>query len=107
MPPAALASEIAKRWYPYLGLRLAAGKAPPAPAWQLLGAGAPQVSASRRVSATGFGFTVSFAFRIGDQAYSWNWSACAQDTEARNGLGLPGHHGCGEHRLPAAQAYIG
>ena len=107
MPPAALATEIAKRWSPYLGLRLAAGKAPAAPAWQLLGAGAPRVSAPRRVSASEFGFTVSFSFRIGTSAYAWNWSACAQDTEAENGLGLPGHHGCGDRRLPAAQAYTG
>ncbi len=107
VPPAALATEIAKRWSPYLGLRLAAGKAPAAPAWQLLGAGAPRVSAPRRVSASEFGFTVSFSFRIGTSAYAWNWSACAQDTEAENGLGLPGHHGCGDRRLPAAQAYTG
>ncbi len=107
VPAAALASEIAKRWYPYLGLRLAPAKAPPAPAWQLLGSGAPQVSGSRQVSPTEFDFTVSFSFRIGNSAYGWNWSACAQDTEAENGLGLPGHHGCGDHRLPAAQAYTG
>jgi serine/threonine-protein kinase len=107
VPAAALASEIAKRWYPYLGLRLAPAKAPPAPAWQRLGSGAPQVSGSRQVSPTEFDFTVSFSFRIGNSAYAWNWSACAQDTEAENGLGLPGHHGCGDRRLPAAQAYTG
>jgi serine/threonine protein kinase len=54
----------------------------------LLGAGDPQVSAPRRVSATEFQLTFSFTFTIGTNAYHWRWNTCLPDTEAADGMGL-------------------
>jgi hypothetical protein len=28
------------------------------------------------------------------------WVICAKDTGAADGLGLPGHHHCGDHAIP-------
>jgi hypothetical protein len=43
-------------------------------------------------------------FAIGPDRYSFRFAACTPDTEAQDGLGLPGRHGCGAKTLtgPAA-----
>jgi hypothetical protein len=51
--------------------------------------------------------TISFTFRIGNDGSNWNFNTCDQDTEATDGIGLPGYHGCGETRIPASVAYLG
>jgi hypothetical protein len=107
VPSSALDTEVQKQWYPYLGLRLAPVKAPASPSLLQLGAGSPHVTKSRRISADEFGLTITFSFRIGNHAYSWNWSACAKDTEAQDGIGLPGPHDCGSQRVRASAAYLG
>jgi hypothetical protein len=79
---------------------------PPAPKYLLLGAGDPQVT-TRRVSAAEFDLTISFTYRIGNDGSSWNFNSCDKDTEAVDGIGLPGHHGCGEARIPNSFIYLG
>jgi len=100
-------TELSKHWYSYFAVALAPDKAPPAPKRLRLGAGGSRVSRSRRISATEFGLTVSYAFRIGADAYDWSWNVCAQDTEPADRVGLPGHHGCGGKNLAAAVSYAG
>jgi hypothetical protein len=107
VPPAAIASEIAKAWYPYFGLRLGPDKAPPAPKVQMLNAAGASVSSSHKISADMYSLTISFTFEIGDKAYSWNWSACSRDTVDQNGLGVPGPHGCGDPRVRTSLDYAG
>jgi serine/threonine-protein kinase len=107
VPASALNAEIAKRWYVYLGLTLAPSKEPASPKYQLLGAGAPQVTDVHRISATEFGVTVNLSFRVGNDAYSWNWSACIMGTEADDGIGLPGHHGCGDKTVLTSASFLG
>jgi Protein kinase domain len=107
VPASALATELAKRWYPYFNLSLAPSKEPTSPKVLLLGAGDPHVTASRRVSATEFELSITFTFRIGNDAYYWNWNTCSADTEAADGIGLPGHHGCGSKSVLASAAYLG
>jgi Protein kinase domain len=107
VPPSALSTELAKPWYPYFNLKLSPGREPPSPKTLLLGAGHPHVSASRRVAAGEFEMTITFSFRVGNDAYYWNWTTCAKDTEARDGLGLPGSHGCGAKTVQATQPYLG
>jgi serine/threonine-protein kinase len=107
VPPAAIASEIAKAWYPYFGIRLGPDKAPPAPKVQVLNAAGASVSSSRKISADTYTLTISFTFTIGNKAYSWNWSACSRDTVDQNGLGVPGHHGCGDPRIRTSLDYAG
>jgi len=107
VPATALATELAKPWYPYFGLNLAPAKAPAAPKRYRLDAGSPHVSRSRRISSTKFEVTVTYSFRIGDHAYNWNWNICAKDTETRDGIGLPGSHGCGAKYLLVSAPYSG
>jgi hypothetical protein len=107
VPPAAIASEIAKAWYPYFGLRLGPDKAPPAPRIQTLNNAGAAVSSSRQTSADEYSLTISFTFEIGSKAYSWNWSACSRDTVEQNGLGVPGHHGCGDPKIRRSLKYAG
>jgi Protein kinase domain len=107
VPKAALDTEMAKQRYPYFALALAPVKEPASPKWLLLDKGAGRVIDTHRISATEFGLTITFSFRIGNHAYSWNWNACSQDTEAENGMGLPGHHGCGSSRFLASAEYAG
>ena len=104
VPPSALTTEMAKQWYPYSGLNLAAGHQPPSPQVLLLGAGTPQVSKPRRISGDEFGWTITFSFLIGKHAYSWNWTACTKPTPATDGIGLPHGDGCGSEHARASAA---
>jgi hypothetical protein len=107
VPPAAMASELAKAWYPYFGLRLGPDKAPPPPKIQTLNNAGASVSSSRQTSADTYTLTIRFTFELDNKAYSWNWSACTRDTVDQNGLGVPGRHGCGDQRIPEKTDYAG
>jgi serine/threonine protein kinase len=107
VPAAALSTEISRPWLPYFALNLAPSKAPAAPTVLALDAGGAQVTKSQRVSATEFDLTISFSFTIGNDGYSWNDTACSQDIEARDGVGLPGRHGCGSRHVLTSAAYLG
>jgi hypothetical protein len=52
-------------------------------------------------------YTFSFSFRIGNDGCAWNWLACVKDTESKDGLGLPGQHGCGARKVSATVDYLG
>jgi hypothetical protein len=107
VPPSALLAEMSKPLYLYFGLNISPSKVPPAPKWVLLGTGNGHVTAPRRISADEFSQTVTFSFQIGNDAYSWNWASCTKDTEAEDGIGLPGHHGCGDARVLESANYVG
>jgi hypothetical protein len=107
VPAAAMSTELAKQWYPYFAVRVAPGKSPPAPRILRLGAGSPKVTPSRRISRTEFRLTYSFSFRVGNHGYNWNQALCARDTEARDGIGLPGSHTCGDKQVLASAPYLG
>ena len=107
VPASALSTESAKQLYPYFAVALSATKQPTMPQWLVLNADAPHFSAPHRISADEYGYSVSFTFRVGNDGYAWNWNACANDTEAIDGLGLPGHHGCGAARVLGSAAYLG
>jgi serine/threonine protein kinase len=107
VPASALSTESAKQLYPYFAVALSATKQPKMPQWLQLNADAPRITTPHRISADEYGYSVSFTFRVGNDGYAWNWNACANDTEAIDGLGLPGHHGCGAARVLASAAYLG
>ena len=54
-----------------------------------------------------FTLTVSFAFTVGNDAYHFYWETCSKDTEAQDGLGLPGAHNCGAASIPVPPGYLG
>jgi hypothetical protein len=111
VPPAALQVEISKRPYLYFGIDIAKNKptsSPPAPATLSLGAGHMAVVGTQRLGADQFITTVSYSFSVGhDAAYTWTWAECLQGTEATDGVGLPGHHSCGDQHIASAAPYLG
>jgi hypothetical protein len=107
LPPAVAKAEAHKHWYIYVGVRLSpTTHLPPVPKWLYLDRRAT-VSAPRRISASNYERTVGFSFRIGNDSARWKFLACAKDSEATDGFGLPGRHGCGLHRVRSDVAYLG
>ena len=108
VPSSALAVEMSKPWYPYFGINLTTGTGvPPQPRWLYLNDGHASVSGARRISAGEFENTLTFSFTIGNDGFYWDWNACVKDTVSRDGLGLPGSHGCGAPRVLRTASYLG
>jgi len=113
VPAGAMSTEISKHWYTYG----APGPASAAVELQLLEPGnpdvrqllktlQPQTSKPRRISATEFELVIKFPPGYRQEVSSWHFTACAADTEPRDGLGLPGRHRCGLPGVPSA-SYLG
>jgi hypothetical protein len=108
VPASTLRTEISKRWFVYFGLNLSRTGIPPQPKSLRLGAGHAHVSKARRISAGQYAVNITFSFRIGNEGYFWLFNACQKDTEAKDGLNLPGHHGCGVLKvISSKRVYLG
>lgn len=105
VPASTLAIEMAKHVYPYFAVNVAASNAP-APKWLYLNGGSAKVSKTAKVAAEKFKLTISFTFKVGRASYYWDWTACSKDSVTVDGLGLPGHHGCGNAKV-GSTAYLG
>jgi hypothetical protein len=108
LPPAVIKREVSKHWYVYLGVRRSpTSQIPPAPKWLRLRSNAT-VSRPRRVTATDYERTVGVSFWIGNNSANWTFIACTRDSEAKDGIGLPGQHGCGRVRTVRSNVrYLG
>jgi hypothetical protein len=73
----------------------------------VLGEGRPKISGPYRISATEFGVDIAYLFAVVPDRYSFRFAACTPDTEAQDGLGLPGRHGCGAKFLTGPGGYLG
>jgi hypothetical protein len=110
VPSSALKVEMSKPLYPYFAVRFGPpnGPTPPPPAWLYLNAGHPSFTAAQRISADKFERTLTFSFTVGvNSSENWAWGICVKDTLAKDGLGLPGHHGCGSRRVRRTADYLG
>jgi hypothetical protein len=107
LPSSALRLEMSKPFYPYFGLSLGSAGTPAPPKWLYLNAGHASVSRAQRISAVEFERTITFSFTIGNHSYYWAWLVCLKDTVSKDGLGVPGHHGCGSSPILRAVAYLG
>jgi hypothetical protein len=106
MPPSVLASEMAKRVYSYFAVTYGpAGTSPAAPKSMTLNAGNAVVGAPVRVSADSFTVTQAVSFAFNNGAATPRFTICQRDTEAQDGLGLPGSRGCGSPSVPGNQEY--
>jgi hypothetical protein len=104
VPKSAIAVERRKHQYVYLDLPKAPNGVQPGPTtYQLVKArlSAPSVK----------GHDIRFSIRISyaKPAYSYwyYWEVCDRDSVGRDGLGLPGRHGCGNRTLAASSTYVG
>ncbi len=108
LPSSALGLEMSKPVYPYFGLTLGSASTPPPPRWLYLNAGHASISRAQRISASEYENTLTFSFTIGSHSYyHWLWLTCSKDTVSKDGLGLPGYHGCGSSPVLATVAYLG
>jgi hypothetical protein len=107
LPAALIKPYVSGHWVTYLGVRRSATSSyPPRPKWLYLDKRAT-VSRPRRIAADEYERTVGVSFWIGNDSVRWSFLVCAKDSEARDGIGLPGQHGCGVHRVSASVAYLG
>ena len=107
VPPTALNTEISKQLYAYFAVNLSPSSEPKPPALLQLGAGDPLVTAPQRISANEYEQSVTFTFQAGNDAWHAAFNTCTRDTEAEDGIGLPGHHGCGDAQVPYPGGYLG
>jgi hypothetical protein len=98
---------MSKAWYSYLGLNLSKSSTPPPPATLQLGAGNPVIGKPQQIAANEFSVTISYTFNIGHGGYHFHSTLCTKDSEAQDGIGLPGSHGCGNGTIPGSYAYLG
>jgi serine/threonine protein kinase len=106
-PPSALGAEMSKKVYVYSGLNLTKTGNAPVPKWLSLGADKSDVVGTEQVSADEFSATVTFSFTRGSDSYDLAWNMCLKDAVAQDGIGLPGHHGCGDPRVLYSAPYLG
>jgi hypothetical protein len=109
-PAALVAKEMAKHWYVYLGVNIQPGAAtPPNPATIAIGALSGTIGHPQRTGSNSFTVSISYHYNRGTEASEAVWWACAPDTEAQDGLGLPGSHGCGAQTTVtlASTSYLG
>ena len=107
VPPAALNTEIPKQLYVYFAINFSSSGEPGVPALLQLGADDPLVTAPLRISADEYQQSVTFTFQAGNDGWHAAFNACTKDTEAEDGIGLPGHHGCGNAQVPYPGGYLG
>jgi len=106
VPTRAYATEAAKHWYLYSRLKLARSREPTAPKALELNHNAT-ASKPQKLHSYEFVVTIRYAFAIGNDAYRYAVNFCTRDSETTDGIGLPGHHGCGDKWISATQAYLG
>ncbi len=94
-------------FYLYFSVNLTTAGTPSPPRWLYPNAGHASVSGAQPISAGEFENTLTFSFTIGNNGYYWAWTACVKDTVSRDGLGLPGSHGCGARRVLRTVSYLG
>jgi hypothetical protein len=107
VPPSKLHRELGKRVYAYFGITRSASGTPAPPKVLTRNAGHVSVAKSRRVSAGEFEVTMKYSFWIGKDSYYWLWHACQKSTESKDGLSIPGSHGCGAKTIKTSTYFVG
>jgi hypothetical protein len=104
VPASALKVESHKPLYLYIAQWYSATGSP---TWYYLDKNAT-ASKATRVNAGEYRIALTFYIKLKPRKVNyWSTTFCAKDTESKDGLGLPGHHGCGNKRLNADTIYVG
>lgn len=106
-------AKISGAGYRPAGLRRGTSLQAPVPALRVPAGRADQaldkratVSRSRRIAADEYERTAGVSFWIGSDSVR-SFLVGAKDSEARDGIGLPGQHGCGAKRARSNVLYLG
>jgi hypothetical protein len=95
-------TESGKHWYLYLAVWY--GKRVPNEYTLSTSARASRV---RKVNGREFVHTFTYHIPLRNGGAFWIVQACVKDTEPKDGLGLPGHHGCGDKHVSRTAIYLG
>jgi hypothetical protein len=106
--PAGIKAALNDPWYAYLGITVGpAGSSVADPTSMQLGLGDAAITNVHRTGADSLSVTLTFSYNVGNDAYSLQYAECVKGIEAKDGLGLPGAHGCGDERVPVTTDYLG
>src|SRR5579862_8112556 len=106
VPPTAIKAEVAKRLYHYFALNLSRTGRPKVPKTLFLSSNV-KPSVTKTIAPNEYEWVVPTEFHVGNEGYSFKYAFCVRDTLATDGLGLPGHHGCGDASVPVNGRYLG
>jgi hypothetical protein len=98
----AYTTESGKHWYLYQAVWY--GKRLPKDYTLSTTARASKV---KKVNGREFAQTFTYYIPLRNGGASWAVQACVKDTESKDGLGLPGHHGCGAKHVSVSAIYLG
>ncbi|HTX84104.1 MAG TPA: hypothetical protein VME44_18110 [Streptosporangiaceae bacterium] len=106
LPASAYKTESRKHVYLYLAIGHLRGTKPILPKDYTLSKASTASKATRK-TATRFVETLRFIVPHPNSKTVWVPNACTKDAESKDGLGLPGHHGCGNKHIARSAIYIG
>jgi len=105
VPASAYRTESRKHWYFYFNLDT---RLPRLPKYLSLDRSA-SASHLRRLNSGEFEITatIPFSTHVSNPARFAIWTGCTKDAVTKDGIGLPGRHGCGASRVRFNSPYIG
>jgi hypothetical protein len=106
LPAKTLRTESRKHFYLYLAIGHLRGTKAILPKDYTLST-ASHASKAKRVNSGEYVVTLTFIVPIRNSRTIWVPNACSKDTERQDGIGLPGHHGCGDRHVPRSAIYLG
>ena len=104
MPTSAVSIERQKHQFAYLSLPRSPNGAQPKPTTYHL---MPARVAGPKVAGHDERFVLTITYAEPHYRYWYYWQTCSRDTIAKDGLGLPGYHGCGTHAVSPSTPYLG
>jgi hypothetical protein len=106
LPASAFKRESGKHVYLYLAIGHLRGTKPILPKDYTLST-ASRASKAKRKNSGEFVETLKWIIPHPNAKTVWEPNACSKDTESKDGLGLPGSHGCGNKHIARNAIYIG
>jgi hypothetical protein len=101
LPAAAYRTETHKHFYEYLAVGY-----PTLPRRFTLDTRATR-SRIRKINSGEFAVTFTWHVTLHHGAANWTTVVCTKDSESKDGMGLPGRHGCGDTHISRRTRYVG
>jgi hypothetical protein len=108
-PSSALQTEMSKRKYLYLAFSLTPSGTVPPPLTSLPLDANGTISKLQRIADNAYSISISFTYNVGNSPIansSVDFGFCTEQTEAQDGIGLPGPSACGASSIPASAYYL-
>jgi hypothetical protein len=106
VPPSALGTEMAKRRYLYLGYNLApSGETASYPSTMPIDTNGT-VSGPQQIGDDAYRVTISYSYYVGSDSSAAYYGLCVKQTEAADGIGLPGPSACGAGTIPSSDRSV-